>query len=53
MAILYVTACVAGRDLGPSSAPNLISSSQGAVRSRREEGYVVGREDARTKVRLR
>lgn len=49
VAILYVTARVAGRDLGPSSAPNLISSSQGAARNGGEEGCVVGREEGRRK----
>lgn len=44
MAILYVTARNASRDLGPSSPPNLISSSRGAARNRGEECYVVGEE---------
>lgn len=35
------------RDLGPSSPPNLISSSRGAARKRGEEGYVVGEEKGR------
>lgn len=42
MAILYVTARNASRDLGPSSPPNLISSSQGAAGNRGKEGCVVG-----------
>lgn len=45
MAILYVTAHNASRDLGPSSPPNLISSSLGAARNRGEEGYVVGEDE--------
>lgn len=44
MAILYVTAHNASRDLGPSSPPNLISSSLGAAKNRGVGGYVVGDE---------
>lgn len=39
----------ASRDLGPSSPPNLISSSRGAARNRGEECYVVGEDRGREK----
>lgn len=44
MAILYVTARNTSRDLGPSSPPNLISSSRGAAR---KKGGGRGRGDGR------